>query len=119
MAQMNELELAIKDLGLQWVEYEGCLDWSTAGEYTWDFDTDEYYAVWTTVDRVRALYQDACTGIASEEDMGDRSFLNRVSVILEEFEAFNEVGLRDEEREARAKRFAALLDVPFKGFHSA
>jgi hypothetical protein len=111
---MDELTKSLGDLALSWAAYEGQLDWTTASDYTWDFDTDEYYAVWTAMDRVKALY-----AAAQANDEADDAFRDYVGHVIADFTAFNEVGIRDEERENRARRLATLLDVPFRGFHSA
>jgi hypothetical protein len=119
MTVMDELTKSLGDLALSWAAYEGQLDWTTASDYTWDFDTDEYYAVWTAMERLKELYQEAWQDGASEGDANESTFMSRVSEIIAAFESYNEVGVYGGERESRAQYFATLLDVPFRGYHSA
>ena len=119
MTNAMELESTINELRLRWVEYENDLDWTTAEEWIWGFDSDEYYAVWTAMERLKELYQEAWQDGASEGDANESTSMSRVSEIIAAFESYNEVGVYGGERESRAQYFATLLDVPFRGYHSA
>lgn len=106
---------------MDWQHWESGMDWDASYLVMWgtmDFDTEEYYAVFTAMEELKSEYMLALE--RTELECGEHDdAVEWAEAVLKAYRDFNDAGWSVWERQGEAARLAARvstqLEVPFAG----